>query len=185
MKRQRETKQDIDHDDDDGVQNLVDIQDDNGGDIRPGHTTTMNNDTTIDSGIQSLIGVDGKIRDAMSKGRKESMQRKRYVTIGDGDDDVDEVMRLTYGAKKKWSRYIVTSEDDETDADNDDYSRVGFKSKAREESKADVMLMDSQAKVTMPFILECDEQQCYCCSKPIDEPIWRYYRCTPFNCTTL
>jgi hypothetical protein len=165
----------------------VDIQDDNGRDIRPGHTTTMNNDTTIDRGIQNLIGIDGKICDAMDamfKGRKGSMQRKIYVTIG-ADDDVDEVMQLTYGLKKKRSRYIVTSEDDETDVDSDDYDRVGFKTKTREESKAEVMLMDSQAKVIVSFILKRDEQQCYCFSKPIDEPIWRYYRCSLFNCTIL
>jgi len=38
----------------------------------------------------------------------------------------------------------------------------------------DDMVNGCCAKAPIPFVVDCLNKECYCCSKPIDEPVWRY-----------
>ncbi|TVU50970.1 hypothetical protein EJB05_02369, partial [Eragrostis curvula] len=120
------------------------------------------------------MGADNNKVDDNFEGRKESMQEKTYVTQGDdASEKVVQSKKLTHGPMKKRRRYIVTSDDDEVEVDGGDHRRVDVEDKARAESKVEAVIpMDCPAEVHMPFISELVQQQCYCCSKPIDEPVW-------------
>jgi hypothetical protein len=69
---------------------------------------------------------------------------------------------------KKRRRYIDTNEDENGDqilegvVDANDCTIV---------TSQDNMMKDCHAKAPVPDYLK---KQCYCCSKPIDEPVWRY-----------
>jgi hypothetical protein len=86
---------------------------------------------------------------------------------------------FNYGPTKKRSRYMVTSDNEEVGVDSVDHGCFGVEDKESIESNLEVIMsMDCLAKVPMSFVAECVEQHCYCCSKPIDEPVWKYYRCS-------
>ncbi|OEL28596.1 hypothetical protein BAE44_0010385 [Dichanthelium oligosanthes] len=38
----------------------------------------------------------------------------------------------------------------------------------------DDILKDCHDRVSMPFVANRLKEECYCCTKPIDEPVWRY-----------
>ena len=70
----------------------------------------------------------------------------------------------THQTIKRRRKYIGSNED-EDDNDNDNQSLEGV---------ANDILKNCHTRVTKPFVANCPKKQCYYCSKPIDEPVWRY-----------
>jgi hypothetical protein len=78
------------------------------------------------------------------------------------DDSGSEGENPTHQTIKRRRKYIESNEDED---DNDNQSL---------EDGADDILKDCHERVTTPFVANCLKKQCYCCSKPIDKPVWRY-----------
>ncbi|AQK39392.1 RING/FYVE/PHD zinc finger superfamily protein [Zea mays] len=128
--------------------------------------------------IQS-VGGNGKTNDVTSRRKRllleekasahvqndltyGPMKRRRYI---EANEDEEEQNDLTYGPMKR-RRYIEANEDEE------DY--VGDHHPVHiEDATTELTPQDSISK-------HCVERQCYCCSKPIDIPRWRYSRCEVF-----
>ncbi|CAN6204015.1 unnamed protein product [Urochloa humidicola] len=99
--------------------------------------------------------------------RKDLREEKPKVH----DDNGSERKNSTQQMIKRRRKYIDINEDGD---DNDVQSPKGvaYDSTTRLTSQDDT-LKDCHDKVSAPFVVDCPEKQCYCCSKPIDEPVWR------------
>ncbi|XP_062224992.1 protein PARALOG OF AIPP2-like [Phragmites australis] len=106
-------------------------------------------------------GCNGRTNDGKYKMRMNEPLPLEKTEI---HDDIDHKMM------KKRRKYIETNEEGQDDSgdqshesDEDDTTRL---------PSPDASLKDCHAKVSKSFVSNCVEQQCDCCSKPIDEPVW-------------
>lgn len=100
--------------------------------------------------VQS-VGGNGKTNDVISRGRKQPLLEEKSSTHVQKD--------LTCRLMKR-RRYIEANEDEE--------GNVGDQHPAHIEDVTTVLT--PQVSISK----HCVERQCYCCSKPIDIPRWRY-----------
>ncbi|PAN11529.1 hypothetical protein PAHAL_2G171900 [Panicum hallii] len=91
------------------------------------------------------------------RSRKESLPEEMPKSH---DDSGSEGENPTHQTIKRRRKYIESNEDED---DNDNQSL---------EDGADDILKDCHERVTTPFVANCLKKQCYCCSKPIDKPVW-------------
>ena len=106
-----------------------------------------------------MNGCNDITNDDNLRSRKESLPEEMPKSH---DDTSSEGENPTHQTIKRRRKYIGSNEDED---DNGNQSTEGV---------ADDILKKGHNRVTKPFVADCLNKQCYCCSKPIDEPVWRY-----------
>ena len=112
-----------------------------------------------------MNGCNDITNDDNLRSRKESLPEEIK-----SHDDGSEGENPTHQTIKRRRKYIGSNEDEDeddndNDNDNDNQSLEGV---------ANDILKNCHTRVTKPFVANCPKKQCYYCSKPIDEPVWRY-----------
>ncbi|CAN6217109.1 unnamed protein product [Urochloa humidicola] len=99
--------------------------------------------------------------------RKELLQEEKPNVHDDsGSENENPIQRKI----KRRRKYIDLNEDED---DNDVQSPEGVAYDSNRLISQDDILKGCHDSVSMPFVADCLKKQCYCCSKPIDEPTWR------------
>ncbi|CAN6195426.1 unnamed protein product [Urochloa humidicola] len=83
------------------------------------------------------------------------------------DDSAIEDENPTHRLKKLRRKYIQTNEDDIDDQSPEDVADDDNRLTSENGN-----LKDCLARVPTPFVADCLKEQCHCCSKPINEPVW-------------
>ncbi|CAL5080575.1 unnamed protein product [Urochloa decumbens] len=86
------------------------------------------------------------------------------------DDNGSEGENPTQQMIKRRRKYIDTNEDED---DNDVQCPEGAAYDSTRLTAQHDIFKDYHDRVSTPFDADCLKKQCYCCSKPIEEPVWR------------
>jgi hypothetical protein len=166
MKRQRgNTKTNEDEAIDNGDMELMEVEDVEAHDCRPKNKKKR--------GIESNEVDDGKADDCFAKKKLESLP-KDHVSL-DCTNEATQPEKLTHRKLKKWRQDIMRNEDEELHVDGGDHSPLDADDDSSRLTSQAPIPIDCLAEVPAQFVLEHVKKQCNYCSKPIDEPIWRYF----------
>ncbi|CAN6181758.1 unnamed protein product [Urochloa humidicola] len=99
--------------------------------------------------------------------RKELLLEEKPNMHDDSDSEDENPIQRTIKRRRK---YIDSNEDEDN---NGVQSPEGVAYDSKRLTSQDDTLKDCHDSVSMPFVVDCLKKQCYCCSKPIDEPTWR------------
>ncbi|KAL6598049.1 hypothetical protein ACP70R_046470 [Stipagrostis hirtigluma subsp. patula] len=116
-------------------------------------------------------GCDGRTNVGKFERKKGPLLRNNVVAI-DGIDAEGAVRQenVILRQAKKRRRFIETNGDEE--ANSGDQNTMVVEDDTAGLTVQAACSKDFRTKVSMPLISEFVKQQCHCCSKPIDKPIW-------------